>query len=575
MSNKYLYRFFLLSCCFFVAGCSLGVGDDENSISQQDIDAVAQIIGESLSDENSGIVGSISDALGNVSANGFVSTAGTEIQSEAHDENTGRGNESNISYQYTPGTGIHRFSFQRTVNTTGFQKEVFDTTRYIYTDNTGSFIEFPAQQRSSIESVFFTGVRQGTIITPERNSFFLRRDTLEIAGVSQINGLAFVEGIHRSEGSFEGTSESGQTFERDYKLEINFLNIKLNTSFIDQSRSIEQGIQGAFTYVLTITDAVNTSNSRTIRGSIDMLGDGTATLRLNQQQKFFQVNLDNGQVRDADEEFEGQIISADPEKNTFTLVNGVTVEINPETNIEADGDFFSLEAVRNALQSESEDFVRAEGEGFVQGGIFKASNVEFELDDDVDDENNDIDFVSVVQNIDLQNQRFTLSDGRVIQVNEQTVIEDDGDFLSLQEVSDALQQGIPVVADGDARYVEGEEVNYIAEEVEFEIQDSEDDDSNGGEESDFINFDDLIESVNVNESTFTLQNGAAIKVTSETEITGDFANLQAVSQALNAGQEVKADGRGIEPNDDSTSENITLIATRVEFETEEEDDDDD
>lgn len=571
MNNKNPYRFLLLYCFFLVAGCSLGVDNDQNSISQQDIDAVAQIIGESLSDENSGIVGSISDALGNVSANGFVSTTGTEIQPGAHDENTGRGSESNISYQYNSETGIHRFNFQRMVNTTGFQKEVFDTTRYIYTDNAGSFIQFPAQQRSSIESVFFTGVRQGTIITPERNSFFLRRDTLAIAGVSQINGMASIEGIHRSEGSFEGTNESGQTFERDYTLEINFLNIQLNTSFIDQTRSIEQGIQGAFTYVLTITDAANRSNSRTIRGSIDMLGDGTATLRFSQQQKFFQVNLDNGQVRDADEEFEGQIISADPENNTFTLINGVTVEITPETNIEADGDLFSLEALRNALQTGSEEFVRAEGEGFVQGGIFKASNVKFELDDDVDDENNDIEFVSVVQNIDLQDQRFTLSDGRVIQVNEQTVIEDDGDFLSLEEVADALQQGVAVVADGDARYVEGEEVNYIAEEVEFEIQDSEDDDSDGNGDSELINFNELIESVNVNGSTFTLQNGAVIKVTAETEIEGDFADLQAVSQALNAGQKVEADGRGIEPDDESSSENITLIATRVEFEAEEED----
>jgi len=572
MTNKYLYRFFLLSCCFLAAGCSLGVGDDENSISQQDIDAVAQIIGESLSDENSGIVGSISDALGNVSANGFVSTTGTEIQSETHDENTGRGDETNINYLYTPTTGTHQFSFQRMVNTSGFQKEVSDTTRYIYRNNAGSFIEFPGQQRSSIESIFFTGVRQGSILTPERNSFFIRKDTLQITGVSQTNGQAAIEGIHRSEGSFEGTVESGQTFERDYTLEINFLNIQLNTSFIDQSRSIEQGIRGAFTYVLTITDAANRSNSRAIRGSIDMLGDGTATLRLSQQQKFFQVNLDNGQVRDATEEFEGQIISADPENGTFTLVNGVTVEINTETTIEADGDLFSLEAVRNALESDSEDFVRAEGEGFVQGGIFKASNVEFELDDDVDDENNDIDFVSVVQNTDLQNQRFTLSDGRVIQVNEQTVIEDDGDFLSLQEVSDALQQGIIVVADGEARYVEGQQVNYIAEEVEFEIQDSEDDDSSGDDDSSIINFDETVESVNVNESTFTLENGAVIKITAETEIRGDFADLQAVSQALNAGQEIEADGRGIEPGDDSSSENITLIATRVEFEAEEEDD---
>jgi len=523
-------------------------------------------------DENSGIVGSISDALGNVSANGFVSTTGTEIQSETHDENTGRGDETNINYLYTPTTGTHQFSFQRMVNTSGFQKEVSDTTRYIYRNNAGSFIEFPGQQRSSIESIFFTGVRQGSILTPERNSFFIRKDTLQITGVSQTNGQAAIEGIHRSEGSFEGTVESGQTFERDYTLEINFLNIQLNTSFIDQSRSIEQGIRGAFTYVLTITDAANRSNSRAIRGSIDMLGDGTATLRLSQQQKFFQVNLDNGQVRDATEEFEGQIISADPENGTFTLVNGVTVEINTETTIEADGDLFSLEAVRNALESDSEDFVRAEGEGFVQGGIFKASNVEFELDDDVDDENNDIDFVSVVQNTDLQNQRFTLSDGRVIQVNEQTVIEDDGDFLSLQEVSDALQQGIIVVADGEARYVEGQQVNYIAEEVEFEIQDSEDDDSSGDDDSSIINFDETVESVNVNESTFTLENGAVIKITAETEIRGDFADLQAVSQALNAGQEIEADGRGIEPDDDSTSENITLIATRVEFEAEEEDD---
>lgn len=494
-SNKYQRlprRFFLavVVLAVSISGCSLDGIDTQvqDDITEEDILAASEILGESLSDETSGVMGSLNDALTNVSSQGFVPQGPAKLSGRnKDDDNSGRGQESDFSYSYDPETGIHTISFIRSVNKPNFTKSVTDTLKYIFTDNNGEFIEKPRAEKDRIETIDFSGFREGTLESFKRNSFFVRTDTFLINGVSQAFALLNIEGVHNGRGNAEITRNDGTILEREYTLEINFLNIEIDKSVVQQKQSLEQGVTGTLTWEMVIQKTTNGSeNEKTIRGTIEMNGDGTALLRFNRIQKLFQINLDNGEVRDQQREFEGRVTGVDPERNTFTLSNGRIIRITENTEIEDDGDFISLREVADALPGNPN--IRAEGKGFIRDGVFVAEEVEFELDDDSDAEDNEFEFEGLVSSVNLAAETFTLANGLVVQVVENTEIDDDGNYVTLQEVADALQQGLNVEADGEGLWAEESEINstadLIAIDVEFEDYEREGDDSGDDNDDD-------------------------------------------------------------------------------------------
>src|SRR5699024_4951002 len=171
---------------------------------------------------------------------------------------------------------------------------------------------------------------------------------------------------------------------------------------------------------------------------------------------------------------------------SITLLNGRTLYLTKETEIEQD-DYTSLEAVENALNSGVN--VWAEGEGGMQNGRFIVTEVEFEEEDTDDDDDeqdeNSIEFDAMVTSVSIQMSSFVLGDQAVINIDENTVIDNDGDYMSLQEVAEALNDGLRVSAEGEARPdSQSEKAELTATEVKFEVvdQDDNDDDDNNSEE---------------------------------------------------------------------------------------------
>jgi len=466
----------LIAMLFVISGCSIsGVDKQDQDITEEDLQAASEILGESLSDETSGVMGSLNDALTGISSDGFVRVSSPKSVGDDDDEdNSGRGRESNFSYSYDPQTGTHTLSFMRSVDKPNFSKSVIDTLKYIFTDGNGEFIVFPRANRERIETIDYKGFREGTLNSPRRNSFFVRKDTFLIDGVSQASNILFIDGVHNGEGNFEGTTDDGITLERDYTLEINFLNVEIDKSVVRQNQNLQEGVTGTLTYELIVEKTRNGSSStKTIRGTIEMNGDGTALLRFDRFNKLFQINLDDGDVRDQDDEFEGKVRSVNLERNTFTLTNGRVVRLTTDTEIEDDGDLLSLQEVARALEDGLR--VKAEGEGFVDGDVFVATEVEFETDEDGNE--GEVNLEAFISDVNLENSTVILQDERVILITDSTIIDDDGDFLDLGSVKDALDQGEIVEADGKGFRSDQEGITLVATEIEFELKETNDDDS--------------------------------------------------------------------------------------------------
>jgi hypothetical protein len=223
----------------------------------------------------------------------------------------------------------------------------------------------------------------------------------------------------------------------------------------------------------------------------------------------------------------------DPDDATFLATR---LELDDEADedeieINVDGDNYT-----NSTTQPPDAFLTVLGlaiELDISGGV---TEIESEIEDDRDE----TEFEGLVSSV--SGSSFTLTDGTVVEILDDTEIEqsDDRDELgSLAEVERALASGFLVEAEGEGVVTGSNPLTISASEVEFEIED-EDDDLPGA-----LEFEDRVSSVDVAGRTLILANGTIIQVADDSliEVAGDLLTLQAASDAVDAGRNVKAEGR--------------------------------
>jgi hypothetical protein len=163
----------------------------------------------------------------------------------------------------------------------------------------------------------------------------------------------------------------------------------------------------------------------------------------------------------------------DPSEGLIVLEGDILVRITGETDIDEGGDFVNLTDVLNALEDGTR--IRIEFEGEVEDGVITAIEIRFESDDDDDGENDDdeddddegdddeddddeedLDEVhGFVAAVDLAARTITLTDGRLLHISGDDLIEGDGDFLTLADVSSAVAAGLEVRLEADLEFGAG------------------------------------------------------------------------------------------------------------------------
>ncbi len=173
--------------------------------------------------------------------------------------------------------------------------------------------------------------------------------------------------------------------------------------------------------------------------------DGTTKLR-----------AENAEAEGA-EEFHGVVKSVDVAANTVTLMDGTLIRIVAGTEFEAsegdqDDHLTSLPAVQDALTAGKT--VKAEGRGIVDAAnplTIDAIHIEFEVEgEDLPPAVMMVEFEDTVASVDVAASTFTLGNGAVVTVNDQTRSDPDGDLHTLQDVSDALAAHHRAEAEGNA-----------------------------------------------------------------------------------------------------------------------------
>lgn len=546
------HLFAALAGVFLFSACNIdGLDSDTGELTDEEIRVASQIIGESLSAESDGIFSSLNDAfvIPNQSEfnESFSTTSGDgfllrSLATANNDESTqGTSNENNYSYEYDPETGTHSVSFSRSINRPEFSKESSADLEYIFYDVTGGFVDSPRMDNDRIETVDYTASRSGSITTPRKSSSYQRSDQFLTDGLSLESGTIQIDGLHQGSGQFESAGENGGTVSRNYEISVDFLNVRIDKELMERSNSLERGVTGSVAYEMVINRNVNGEEStKTVNGTIELNGDGTALLRFRDVLDIFRIKLDDGTVFE-DDEFEGYVRSVNTAAQSFTLYSGQTIFITDRTEVEYDDGLTSFEDVERAVRNGFR--VEAEGDVFRRDdGTYEATEVEFEIEDD------DLEFEGLVESVNLSEQSFTLRSGLTLIITDRSEIDRDGDLFSLQEVADAIERGFEIEADGEF-YPESDD-RLIVLEVEFEYENND--------------FDEIITSVNTTDGSFTLRDGNTYYLTDDSRIDedSDLFTAEHIEIALNNNLRIEADGEYL------PDENGRFIVTEVEFEFE-------
>ncbi|MEX2463981.1 MAG: DUF5666 domain-containing protein, partial [Balneolaceae bacterium] len=531
-----------------LTGCSINdsnIDTTSDDLTSEELELAGQIIAESLSDQRDGIFSSLNDAFTLPSNNNFnQSLQATEQYSapvfKAAGLVQGSQNESNYSYTYDPASGKHLVTFSRSINQDNLSKQTTAELEYIYYDTDNEYIVSPRLENDRIESIDFIGNRTGSVVTPRQNSSYERNDQFIIHGLTNNSATLSIEGIHEGSGDFKVTRENGDIIERYYELTVEFLNVEIDNQTVESNGTLDKGVTGALAYEMFITKTVNGDESmKTVNGTIEFNGDGTALLRFRNLLSEFKITLNSGTLLE-ENEFEGFIRSVDLEAGSFNLFDGTSYLITSETEISTESDLISLDEIEAVL----ENGVRVDTKGqFItdSAGSKIVQSIEIKLEAD------DVEFEELVENVDLDSNKITLSNVGDLFFTDESIIDEDGNLTTLEEVQVALEHGNVIQAEGEFKPNSSGTREIIDISFEFSDQD----------------FEDFINSADSETQSFTLEEGLTLFVNDSTKFDDNIESIEEIESLLSIGYKIEAEG-GYYIDADGA-----FVAYEIEFEIEE------
>jgi hypothetical protein len=224
------------------------------------------------------------------------------MQNMANDPGNGpgRGGERNFSADYNPETGEHIVSFDRSFDGPNLTKSLSVLNKYVFTDINSEFLAFPRRDNDMIETIDYKGMRTGSFETERRTSSFTRIDTMFASGLSDESAILTLDGKHNGSGQMTVTlPRMDRSGERTFDVQFDFQNIQIDKAIVRENGNLEEGITGLITYNMQMVKTTNgDTTERSLTGTIELTGDGTALLRFNRFRKTFRIAMRDGSVTD-------------------------------------------------------------------------------------------------------------------------------------------------------------------------------------------------------------------------------------------------------------------------------------
>ena len=295
--NSILLLITVLSIGFW--SCS-SVTNNTELTSDADLDMAAEIMGSSISDQESGLMNSVYDGLSNVSATGISYGKNQSFLLKSNKEDrSGRGFERSFSHSYDSTTGIHTLSFERSFEKGLFSSSISTLQELQYTDLEGNFIARPKLRRNDVNQIQLLSTKTGTHNNPRKSSEFTKIDSLHFSGLHSTQNRVLMDGVHQNFGSGEAVLRDSSTHARSYEVEVSFNNIVINKDTLSTYGKLENAVSGTLTYRMVMSKVINgVPEEKMIEGTIDLEEDGTALMKFYNYDRTYRLGLKDGDIRE-------------------------------------------------------------------------------------------------------------------------------------------------------------------------------------------------------------------------------------------------------------------------------------
>ena len=287
----------LLSVGFW--SCS-SVSNDTELISDADLDMAAEIMGSSISDQQSGLMNSVYDALSTISSTGI--SYGNDknfLMKSDKDERGGRGFERSFSHTYDSTTGVHTLSFDRSFEKGLFSSSISTLQEIQYVDLEGNFIAKPKLHRDAVNQINLHSTKSGQNSNPHKSSEFTKIDSLYFTGVHATQSLVRMDGSHHGFGSGAAVLRDSSSHSRSFEVKVVFDDIEIDKDTLAAYGNLENAVTGTLSYSMTMNKVINGVPEETVmEGTIELEEDGTALMKFYKYDRLYRLGLRDGDVKE-------------------------------------------------------------------------------------------------------------------------------------------------------------------------------------------------------------------------------------------------------------------------------------
>lgn len=287
----------LLSVGFW--SCS-SVSNDTELISDADLDMAAEIMGSSISDQQSGLLNSVYDALSTISSTGI--SYGNDknfLMKSDKDARGGRGFERSFSHTYDSTTGVHTLSFDRSFEKGLFSSSISTLQEIQYVDLEGNFVAQPKLHKDAVNQINLHSTKSGQNSNPHKSSEFTKIDSLYFTGVHATQSLVRMDGSHHGFGSGAAVLRDSSSHSRSFEVKVVFDDIEIDKDTLAAYGNLENAVTGTLSYSMTMNKVINGVPEETVmEGTIDLEEDGTALMKFYKYDRLYRLGLRDGDVKE-------------------------------------------------------------------------------------------------------------------------------------------------------------------------------------------------------------------------------------------------------------------------------------
>ena len=282
-----------LAATLTLAACDAATPSGAADLTEAEVAETAAVVAEALADDTGGLMASARDLTAGVTADGRLTDGPRAVRFGTGD--LPRPCRGGASVSYAEDTGTHVVSYRCGFENASITKGYTARLRYRFRDADGGFLARPWQDWGTVDSVAFSGSREG-FVRRSRGDSLRSASEFEQTGSWTLSQLADdaspgrLAGTQTRSGHRTRRSDDGSG-SRSFSVTLSSRKILIRES----DDGLTHAVSGEVAYVATLEVVRGgEAKTRTVEGTVELDGNGRGLLRVLGLRNVYRVSLSSG-----------------------------------------------------------------------------------------------------------------------------------------------------------------------------------------------------------------------------------------------------------------------------------------